>query len=291
MTPARRGAPPRRITIFTHQYPVQTAEAVKALIGAATAAGIEVLIPPDEVEKHRIGERGGCVLGADPDSPTDLAVVFGGDGTILLALRRFAGRGVPVFAFNFGAIGFLSTVDHGQVEDGVRRVLSGDYAITALPALEVESGNGPRMAVNDVSFHRRPNSRVAELEYSVRGEALGSVRCDGLVVSTPVGSTGYNLANGGPILAWGVEGYVVSFIAPHTLTARSLVVAPTDPLTVRNLSTRDDVDVTTDGRTVMALPPGGSLDVHWEDDRVLLAQLPGATFYHQIREKFGRLAS
>ena len=67
---------------------------------------------------------------------------------------------------------------------------------------------------------------MAELAYSVEGEQLGEVRCDGLVVATPAGSTGYNLANGGPVLAWGVEGYVVSFIAPHTLTARALVVAP-----------------------------------------------------------------
>lgn len=290
MTTLTPGAAPRRITVFTHQYPGETAGAVRRLLEEAGAAGVEVCLPPDEVEKHRLTERPGCLVGADPDIETDLAVVLGGDGTILLTLRRYAGRGVPVFAFNFGAIGFLSTVDHGGLDEGIRRVITGDFAIRPLPALEIETGDGARAAVNDVSFHRRPNCRVAELEYSVRGEALGSVRCDGLVVSTPVGSTGYNLANGGPILAWGVEGYVVSFIAPHTLTARALVVAPSDPLTVRNLSSRDTVDVTTDGRTVMALPPGGSVDVRFEDDRVMLAQIPGASFYHQIREKFGRLA-
>lgn len=291
MKSARRGAAPRRITVFTHQYPGETAGAIRRLLEAAHSAGVEVCLPPDEVEKHRLTERPGCVFGADPDADTDLAVVLGGDGTILLTLRRFAGRGVPVFAFNFGAIGFLSTVDHGQLDDGIARVMSGAFDIRAMPVLDIDTADGPRSGVNDVSFHRRPNCRVAELEYSVRGESLGSVRCDGLVVSTPVGSTGYNLANGGPILAWGVEGYVVSFIAPHTLTARALVVAPSDVLSVRNLSSRDHVDVTTDGRTVMALPPGESCGVRFEDDRVLLAQMPGATFYHQIREKFGRLAS
>lgn len=286
-----QGATPRRITLFSHQYPGETAGAVRRLLEEACAAGIEVMLPAEEVEKHRLKQRPGCRFGVDPEAETDLAVVLGGDGTILLTLRAFAGRAVPVFAFNFGAIGFLSTVDHGGLEEGIRRVIEGDFEVLPLPALEIDTGDGPRVGVNDVSFHRRPNCRVAELEYSVRSEALGSVRCDGLVVSTPVGSTGYNLANGGPILAWGVEGFVVSFIAPHTLTARALVVAPSDVLSVRNLSSRDHVDVTTDGRTVMALPPGGSVDVRFADDRVRLAQLPGASFYHQIREKFGRLAS
>jgi NAD+ kinase len=132
---------------------------------------------------------------------------------------------------------------------------------------------------------------VAELEYSVEGEQLGHVRCDGLVVSTPVGSTGYNLANGGPVLAWGVEGYVVSFIAPHTLTARALVVAPGDTLTVENGSERDDVAISTDGRTVGELAPRERLDVSFSHDEVLLAQIPGSTFYHRFRDKFGRLAN
>jgi NAD+ kinase len=131
---------------------------------------------------------------------------------------------------------------------------------------------------------------VARLEYCVGGEELGRVRCDGLVAATPVGSTGYNLANGGPVLAWGVEGFVVSFVAPHTLTARALVVAPQDALTVRNLSEREAVDVTTDGRPIGALEPGRELDVSFREEQVLLAQIPGSTFYHRFREKFGRLA-
>src|SRR3712207_8847338 len=126
----------------------------------------------------------------------------------------------------------------------------------SMPALSIRTSQGRRLGVNDISFHRRPNSRVAELGYSVAGENLGQVRCDGLVVATPVGSTGYNLANGGPVLAWGVQGFIVSFIAPHTLTARALVVAPDDALTVLNLSERDEVGVTTDGRPVMKLGPG-----------------------------------
>ena len=162
--------------------------------------------------------------------------MLGGDGTILTALRDFADTGVPVFAINFGAIGFLATIEPWELEDGMRRALRGEFDVMELPGLLADTAEGDRLAVNDVSLHRRQSGRVAELAYSVEGEELGEVRCDGLVVSTPAGSTGYNLANGGPVLAWGVEGYVVSFIAPHTLTARALVVAPGDVLQVTNRS-------------------------------------------------------
>ena len=99
-----------------------------------------------------------------------------------------------------------------------------------MPGLEASVDADPPLALNDVSLIRRQHGRVAELAYRLGGKEVGHVRCDGLVAATPAGSTGYNLANQGPILAWGVKGYVVSFIAPHTLTARPLVVAPDDVL-------------------------------------------------------------
>jgi NAD+ kinase len=282
---------PRAITVLTHQYPSETSQAIRQLIDYAAEAGVEVRLPQQEVEKHNLEPREGLSLGTEADGDTDLAVVLGGDGTILTALRMFAGQKAPVFAINYGAIGFLSTTDHGGLEEGMRRALEGDYELLPMPALSASVGGERRIGVNDISFHRRANARVAELEYLVQREQLGHVRCDGLVVSTPVGSTGYNLANGGPVLAWGVEGYVVSFIAPHTLTARALVVAPSDTLTVENTSDRDEVSISTDGRTVGELGPGERLDVRFSDDEVLLAQIPGSTFYHRFREKFGRLAN
>lgn len=282
---------PGAITVLTHQYPQETSDAIRRLIDHAVEAGVEVRVSEEEAEKHRLEPREGLSLGADPDGDTDLAVVLGGDGTILTALRMFAGRKAPVFAINYGAIGFLSTIDHGGLDDGMRRALEGDYELLPMPALSADVNGERRIGVNDISFHRRANARVAELEYHVQGEQLGHVRCDGLVVSTPVGSTGYNLANGGPVLAWGVEGYVVSFIAPHTLTARALVVAPSDTLTVENTSDRDEVAISTDGRTVGELGPGERMDVRFSDDEVLLAQIPGSSFYHRFREKFGRLAN
>src|SRR5436305_12878313 len=108
-------------------------------------------------------------------------------------------------------------------------------------------------------MHRQPGRRVADLSYAVSGDEVGRVRCDGLVVATPAGSTGYNLANGGPVMAWGVEGFVVSFIAPHSLTARALVAAPTDRLRIHNRS-REPLEIALDGRPAGEILPGEHVD-------------------------------
>ena len=280
---------PRSIALFTRRNPVGTADAVRRLAKMAEEAGVELRISAEEVDKLKLSDLPGVVIGADPDD-ADLAVVLGGDGTILTALRHYAGREVPVFAMNFGEIGFLATVERDGLATGFARALAGDFEVLALPAMTVVTSSGDHLAVNDVSFHRRQDLRVAELGYSVVGEELGDVRCDGLVVATPAGSTGYNLANGGPVLAWGVSGYVVSFIAPHTLTARALVVAPNDVLQVVNRSTHDPVDVTTDGRRVCALAPEERVELRFREGVVQLAQVPGASFYKRMRDKFGRLS-
>ena len=278
------------ITVFTHKRPQDTGAALRRVIELAREAGEDVRVPRGEAEKHGLETADGVAVVDDPAADTDLALVLGGDGSILTALRSFAGTDVPVFAVNFGAIGFLATVEPEDLDSGIRLALDREFDLMPLPALVATTSDGDEVAMNDISFHRRQNGRVAELAYSVQGEELGEVRCDGLVVSTPAGSTGYNLANGGPVLAWGVEGYVVSFIAPHTLTARALVVAPGDTLTVTNRSRGEDVDMTTDGQPVCALPREGSMDIHFRAGQARLAQLPGASFYHRLRDKFGRLA-
>ena len=276
-------------TVLTHRRPGETAAGVSELVAAAREAGVELRMSEHELAKHGLTPGEGIV--ADGDGLPDLCVVLGGDGTILSALRLYAGTRVPVFAVNFGEIGFLATVDPPGIGEGLRRAFAGDFEVLKLPALVMElPGVGRQVAINDVSFHRRPGMRVADLGYAVGGEEIGRVRCDGLVIATPAGSTGYNLANGGAVLAWGVEGFVVSFIAPHSLTARALVVAPSDPMLVHNASQEEPVDVSTDGRPVCELAPGERVTAHFEADQGHLAQLPGSNFYHRLREKFGRLA-
>ncbi|HEX5852250.1 MAG TPA: NAD(+)/NADH kinase [Solirubrobacteraceae bacterium] len=280
----------RQITVFTHRRPDDVAAALQQLMSYARDAGVTLRLDAEETRKHGISAGPGVVVDADIDRDVELCVVLGGDGTILRALQHYAGSGVPVFAINFGEIGFLATVEPQDIVDGFRRALSGEFELLRLPAIVVELGGDRHAAINDVAIHRKVGERVAELAYALDGEEAGSVRCDGLVVATPAGSTGYNLANGGPVMAWGVAGFVVSFIAPHSMTARALVVAPGDPLTIHNRS-RDPLDVVVDGRPVGEIPAGGSIDARFAHDIGTLAQLPGSSFYRRLREKFGRLAS
>jgi NAD+ kinase len=277
-------------TVVTHRRVADTAPALRELIAAARRAGYVLRFSEDETVKHDLKPGAGIELNTPAGGNEDLCLVMGGDGTILTALRHYAGTGVPVFAVNFGEVGFLATVDPDGLGQAFDRAFAGDFERLELPTISVGRPEGTWTAMNDISVHRKHGLRVADLAYALAGEEIGRVRCDGLVVSTPQGSTGYNLANGGPVLAWGVEGFVVSFIAPHSLTARALVVAPSDLLTIHNASREEPVEVHVDGRPSCELPPGEDLHVDFVRSYGTLAQLPGASFYHRLRERFGRLA-
>jgi NAD+ kinase len=285
----------REITVFTHRHTAQTAAALELLVARAAQAGVTLRLDEDETRKHGLKTGPGVLVDAPAKEDVELCVVLGGDGTILRALRCYARTGVPVFAINFGAIGFLATVEPENIEDGIRRALTGDFELLRLPGIVLgasEDGShvAGQTAINDIAIHRKVGERVAELAYALDGEEAGSVRCDGLVVATPAGSTGYNLANGGPVMAWGVAGFVVSFIAPHSMSARALVAAPDDHLRIYNRSDQP-LDLAVDGRPAGEIPAGGEIGAHFANDVGTIAQLPGSSFYRRLREKFGRLAS
>jgi NAD+ kinase len=280
----------REITVFTHRRPDDIRAAFEELVSQARAAGVTLRLDAEETAKLGLEPGPGLELDAEVKRDVELCVVLGGDGTILRALQHYTGSGVAVFAINFGEIGFRATVEPGELAEGIARALRGDYELLRLPAITLQLGEEKLAAINDVAIHRKVGERVAELAYSLDHEEAGSVRCDGLVVATPAGSTGYNLANGGPVMAWGVEGYVVSFIAPHSMSARALVAAPGDRLTIRNLS-REPLDIAVDGRPLGEIAAGGSIEARFTKDLGTLAQLPGSSFYRRLREKFGRLAS
>lgn len=288
----RTVAPPPRIetaAVMTHSDAADTAEAVASAAAAAERSGCRLLADADELEKH-----GATVSGLEPlddlEGDPDMCLVLGGDGTLLRALGRFREALVPVFGVNFGTIGFLAASERDAVDQGLELAFAASFEVVELPGLDATVATTTEVALNDISFTRRPHGRVAELSYRLGGQEVGHVRCDGLVAATPTGSTGYNLANSGPILAWGVEGYVVSFVAPHTLTARALVVAPDDVLHVRNEGSRDAVDIAFDGELEGELGPGDEVVVRFRDTAGHLAQLPGSNFYKRMRDKFGRLA-
>lgn len=265
------------LLLLTHGHADGIDVAAETVAKAAERHGWDLTIFDEDLES---------LGGRDPD----LCVVLGGDGSILKALRLGIGGAFPVFGINFGRVGFLAAAEGEEVEPAVGRALAGELETVQLPGLEVSWEGGSAIGLNDAGFSRRPHSGVAELSYRIADEEVGRVRCDGLVAATATGSTGYNLANNGPILAWGVAGYAVTYIAPHTLTARALVVAPDDVLNVVNHRSRDGVDIVVDGVAVGVLEPGSGAEVRFRPGMASLGQLPGANFYHRIREKFGHLA-
>src|SRR6201996_7511620 len=274
--------------LVTHSRPAAATQGGPTAAAAARKAGWRLVADQGELDKPGASAEGVELERAD-ETP-DLCLVLGGDGTILHALRRFAETEVPVFGVNFGTVGFLAAVERGDAEAGISRAFAGEIEAVELPAPRVEAGGKAGIGFNDVTLSRRPHDRVAELSYRFGSQEVGHVRCDGLVAATPVGSTGYNLANQGPILAWGVKGYVVSYIAPHSLTARALVVGPDDVLTVENAPDREAVEIALDGTAFGELDSGDALEVSFVDATGCLAQLPGASFYGRIRDKFGHLA-
>ncbi|MEA2298261.1 MAG: kinase [Solirubrobacteraceae bacterium] len=278
----------RFVTVLTHARPHETGAALLQLAEAVAAGGRQLCLDPAETAKH-LPDHPAIVADAVLRRDAWLCVALGGDGTILRGLRSYCSTGVPVFAVNFGEVGFLATVEPDALPGAFELALRHDFDLLRLPGIELDVPGGRQTAINDVSIQRKVGERVAELAYAVAGEEVGSVRCDGLVVATPAGSTGYNLANGGPVMAWGVEGMVVSFIAPHSLSARALVIAPDDVLTLKN-SSQGALDVAVDGRPAGEIAPGETMEARFVDDVGTLAQMRGSSFYRRLREKFGRLS-
>ncbi|TML04120.1 MAG: NAD(+)/NADH kinase [Actinobacteria bacterium] len=236
----------------------------------------------EEVEKHGVGEPEQDLSGAD------IAVVLGGDGTMLRGLQRFLGSDIPVIGVNFGRVGFLASIQPNELESGLARVFSGDYRVVQLTTLEVEAGGTRGAAVNDVVVLSGIKGRMVELGWALGGEDLGVQPCDGLICSTPSGSTAYNLSNGGPVLVRGLDAMAVTFIAPHSLHARPMVVPRGLDLEIRNRTPDVPASVLVDGHALAEVSVGEEpITIRLGDQRTLLATLPEATFFRRYRETFG----
>jgi NAD+ kinase len=275
-------SPVSRAAVFTHGKARQIGPALARLERVARDGGVELLFSADEAARHGVEETPYA-----PDDP-DVAVVLGGDGTILRALQRFLGTRVPVIGVNFGRVGFLTSIERDDLETGVARVFAGEYAVEELPTLEVELNGERRLAVNDVVATSATLGRMVELGWALGREDLGVQPCDGLICATPSGSTAYNLSNGGPVLVWGLEAMVLTFIAPHSLSARPLVTPPGADLIVWNRTGDVPVSVIADGHVLGELAPAGRVVVRLGRQKSLLASLPESTFFTRYRHAFGQ---
>jgi NAD+ kinase len=223
----------------------------------------------------------------DPEDPDlDLLVVLGGDGTMLRALRATLGTETPVFGINFGRVGFLTTADGAELDSALARALAGDFRVVELCTLEAGFDGVTHAAVNDVVVTSSQPGRMVELGWQVAGEDLGNQPCDGMICCTPSGSTAYNLSNGGPVLMWGIDAMALTFVAPHSLHVRPLVVPRNRDVLVWNRTGNVPVAVLADGHQVAEVAPGKRIDIRLARERSLLATLPEATFVHRYRQSF-----
>jgi NAD+ kinase len=254
----------KTITLVVRQGAEPAAERARAV---AAKAGVEVV---------------------DDEAHPDLAVVLGGDGTMLRALGRFLGTGVPVLGVNYGRVGFLTSISSDELEAGLTRAFAGDLQTVELATLEVSVGDVTRSAVNDVVVAGGTLGRMVDLGYAIGGEDLGHQPCDGLIAATPAGSTAYNLSNGGPVLVWGLDAMVLTFVAPHSLHIRPLVVPRGPEVEVTNLTTGGDMSVLVDGHAVGMLAPKERARIRVSEQYSLLATLPEVTFFRRYAATFGR---
>jgi NAD+ kinase len=273
----------RRAAVMTHGKPATIGPALERLERVARQSGVELLLPGEEVEKHGHGEP------EEDLSSADIAVILGGDGTMLRALQRFLGTSVPVIGVNFGRVGFLASMGEEVLEAGLARVFAGDYDVVELTTLDVDVDGERAAAVNDVVVLSATRGRMVELAWALGGEALGSQPCDGMICSTPAGSTAYNLSNGGPVLVRGLDAMAITFIAAHSLHVRPMVVPRGLELEIRNETPDVGVTVLVDGHMLADLEPGfpPPILVRLGERRALLAMLPEATFFRRYRETFG----
>ena len=278
----RPSAEPRAVTraaVLTHGKPEQIGSGLARLQAVAQEHGVELLFPAEEAEKHGVGA-------SDDLAGAEIAVVLGGDGTMLRALTRFLGTGVPVVGVNFGRVGFLSSVGKRDLEEGLGRVFAGEYDVVELPTLEAEHPGGTSRAVNDVVVASASLGRMIELELAVGGEVLGRQPCDGIICSSPSGSTAYNLSNGGPVLMWGLEAIALTYVAAHSLHARPLVIPPGADVIVWNRTADVEAGVLVDGNRRATLGKAERAVVRLGAERSLLATLPEATFVRRYRQSF-----
>jgi len=268
--------------VITHGKPPTIGPALERLEKVAHEAGVELLLPDEEVEKHGVGEPAESAL-----TGADIAVVLGGDGTMLRALQRFLGTPVPVIGVNFGRVGFLASIQQNELESGLARVFSGDYRVVQLTTLDVEAPGARAAAVNDVVVLSSIRGRMVELAWAIGGEELGVQPCDGMICSTPSGSTAYNLSNGGPVLVRGLDAMAVTFIAPHSLHVRPLVVPRGLDLEIRNRTPDVAASVLVDGHMLVEVGTDAPIRIGLGEQRSLLAVLPETTFFRRYRETFG----
>ena len=260
--------------------------AVAELGAARERLGVELVMPADEAAKHDHLEALGYRRVDDAGlRAADACVVFGGDGTILRSLGTLLGTTVPTLGVNYGHVGFLASLPHDEWFEGLQAMVGGEYRVVDLLTVDAWVNGTKHAAVNDVVLSRVEARHVLHLEYEVSGVTIGRMLCDGLILSTPTGSTAYNLSCDGPIVEWDASVMLLNFIAPHSLGFRPVVLRPDHVISVANVSPLEECEIVADGQTVGRLCCGDRVRIAAGEQRARLMVHAEGSFYQNVEEK------
>ena len=229
----------------------------------------------------------------EENTELDALLTLGGDGTLLRGARMFGGTEVPILGVNMGRLGFLTCCPADQLETSLMRFARGDYAVEtrmALRAAVITPGRRERawwLALNDVAVHKGGFARVVSLRVMADDELIASYAADGLVISTPTGSTAYSLSAGGPVVVPTLETLIVTPVSAHTLAIRPVVLAPTSRVAVHVEGAPDELMITVDGQSGTQFLEGETLTVSKAERGIKIVRFPGSTFFATLREKLG----
>jgi NAD+ kinase len=279
----------KRVGLIGNSEKVSCAGAVTKAARLIAGAGRRLYSDVATARLARLKTAVVCQDAAALARQVDLLVVFGGDGTMLRVAREIAGSRTPILGVNIGGLGFLTAVPSSNLGHALTSVWKGRFSFESRSLIQA-SGNCSghwieRMALNDVVIGRGIATRLIELEVSVDGDLLTRYRCDGLIISSPTGSTAYSLAAGGAVVFPTADVFAITPICPHTLSNRSLILPLTATIDVSVLSPKPATMLSADGEVVSELMAGDRVTVRRGRRTVHLVHLEGSSFCETLREK------
>src|SRR4051794_26729645 len=262
-------------------------EVAGTIVGWARSHGAEVLVREDDAGRVPDGARG--VPEAEIAASADALIALGGDGTMLGALRLAAARPVPVLGVNLGHLGFLVEVEPRELSGALDRVEMGDFEIEDHPAVILTAGGEETVGFNDVALARIPGDGAVQAALTVAGRAYGRYRCDALVLATPIGSTAYSYAAGGPVVSPMLDAVVISPVAPLSGISRAAVISAAEPIRLSLLEGSGQPVLQVDGTIVRKMQPGEALEVRLRPRAGLVVRLDPERYQRRSEVKLSLL--
>ncbi len=276
-----------RLGVIGHKGYKELPGILETLFRVSAALGLELSF---EDEIHDAAGKGKHLKSPDD---IDALLTLGGDGTLLRGARWLNGRDVPILGVNLGRLGFLTSCSSDDLELSLKEFVAGNYSAEprmVLSAVATDKTGAVKhewRALNDVALHKGGFARVVRLKISIDGGAIGTYAADGIVISTPTGSTGYSLSAGGPVVVPTVESIIITPISAHTLAIRPLVIPPEAIVTIEAADSPTELLVTVDGQVGTRLIQNEQLSVRRAKSPARIVRFPGTTFFDRLRVKLG----